>query len=322
MSEHGLRAASIRPLFIGFFAMARPKQVPDTPSSPVPKAAGKRKATPAAVPKLKAPKTSNELAALKSSKAALRNVDAADLAAVKVADVKRLLNAYVKSLAHTVDRDWHDSWEETGQEVCEWFEKSGDAIEAAMKVGVGHGVAIDQCHEVLKIVADTWSNINTIPFRRDVGEEISDVDADIEVDLGGNESGTFHLTTPERLVALAWPILLARAAADKGVPDTALLRMIKDAVDHGVSAPHIASEEETALEAEAEDEGTLIGDELVLGRARLGELFTGRKAEWSALTSTKKKHKMRRLIDRRYDGPKHLRTRDFGDSDEEGCVVQ
>lgn len=31
-------------------------------------------------------------------------------------------------------------------------------------------------------------------------------------------------------------------------------------------------------------------------------------------------HKMRRAIDRRFDGPKHLRTRDFSDN-EEGCCV-
>ena len=31
-----------------------------------------------------------------------------------------------------------------------------------------------------------------------------------------------------------WSLLLARAAADTAVPDGALLRIIKDAVDHGV----------------------------------------------------------------------------------------
>ena len=32
---------------------------------------------------------------------------------------------------------------------------------------------------------------------------------------------------------------------------------------------------------------------------------------------TVKKHRMRRCIDRRFDGPKHLRTRDFGSDSED-----
>lgn len=146
-------------------------QVPETPSS---KAAGKRKAgdagSEAKAPK--APKTSAQPPArggstgLKSSKAAL---DLADAAGLKTADVKASLNAYVKSLAQMVDADWHDSYEETAEKASEWFEACGDIIESCLSVGVGRGVAFDRCHEALKIVADTWSNINAIPFRGDVG---------------------------------------------------------------------------------------------------------------------------------------------------------
>ena len=50
------------------------------------------------------------------------------------------------------------------------------------------------------------------------------------------------------------------------------------------------------------------------GRERLAALVVGRKAEWSALPSTKKQHKQRSAIDRRFDGPKNQRTRDFDDS--------
>ena len=94
--------------------------------------------------------------------------------------------------------------------------------------------------------------------------------------------------------------------------DEALLRMVKDAVDHGVPSPHTASEEEAELGAE---EG---GAHVAAGRARLAALFAGRKAEWSCLASTKKKHNMRRAIDRRFDGPKNRRTRDFDDYDDYG----
>jgi hypothetical protein len=208
-------------------------------------------------------------------------------------------------------QDWHDSYEETAEEACEWFSKCGDAVEACLRVGVGTGVGFDQCHEVLKLVADTWDNINAISFRGDVGEDVSNVDSSIECDLGGEGTATYSLTSPEGLLSLAWPCLLARAAADAAMPDAALMRMLKDAVDHGVGAPHLPSEEEAELESGA------VGARLAAGRERLATLFKERKAEWSGLASTKKKHKMRRAIDRRFDGPKHRRTRDFGDSDDD-----
>ena len=53
---------------------------------------------------------------------ALAGAATADLEAIKLAPLMRVLNEHVRSLAQAVDADWHDSWEETGQEVQEWFE--------------------------------------------------------------------------------------------------------------------------------------------------------------------------------------------------------
>ena len=86
--------------------------------------------------------------------------------------------------------------------------------------------------------------------------------------------------------------------------------MVKDAVDHGVCAPHKASEEELELASD----GMRLPTSMATGRERLAALVVGRKAEWSALPSTKKEHKQRRAIDRRFDGPKNQRTRDFSSS--------
>ena len=84
--------------------------------------------------------------------------------------------------------------------------------------------------------------------------------------------------------------------------------MIKDAKDHGVSNPCVPS----AAEEERLDDFPCY-DELVSGRERLAALYSDR-AQWEALPCWKAKHKERRGIDRRYDGPKRLRTRDY-DSD-------
>ena len=36
--------------------------------------------------------------------------------------VKKKLNAHVKTLARMVDSDWHDGYEEQGEECMEWIE--------------------------------------------------------------------------------------------------------------------------------------------------------------------------------------------------------
>ena len=79
-------------------------------------------------------------------------------------------------------------------------------------------------------------------------------------------------------------------------------------VDHGVSATHTPSRQEDEL-------GTgHVGATII---RRLGELFTARKAECSALRETKVEYAMRPGIGRRYDGPEQ-RTRNFSDSEDDG----
>lgn len=168
-------------------------------------------------------------------------------------------------------------------------------------------------------MADTWDQITKIPFRCDPGEAISEgswqESSKISIELGGDADAEFVCVSADALMELAWPLLLASAAASPANDDTALLRMIKDAADYGgIKEPHKPSDEEQELVQETRD---LVPASLAAGRQRLEGLVVGRRAEWSALASTKKKHKQRRAIDRRFDGPKHRRTRDY-DSDSDG----
>ncbi len=41
-------------------------------------------------------------------------------------------------------------------------------------MGVEHGAGFGQCHEVLKQVADTWTNILAIPFRGDPQDDLNE----------------------------------------------------------------------------------------------------------------------------------------------------
>lgn len=90
----------------------------------------------------------------------------------------------------------------------------------------------------------------------------------------------------------------------------ALFRLIKDAVDCGVAAPH----KESKYEA---NEPVELGEPIVRGRARLAKLVTEHREQWANLPNRCRDYRMRPGIDRRFFGPKHLRTRDFGDSDDD-----
>eukprot|EP00933_Yihiella_yeosuensis_P032551 TRINITY_DN26171_c0_g1_i1.p1 TRINITY_DN26171_c0_g1~~TRINITY_DN26171_c0_g1_i1.p1 ORF type:complete len:498 (+),score=94.96 TRINITY_DN26171_c0_g1_i1:42-1535(+) len=239
-------------------------------------------------------------------------LSAEDAAAVDADSAKEQLNEYVKDLAETVDADWHDSYEETGEKLQEWFDDCGSWVEEVVRVGTKMGAGFGQCHEVLKQVADTWSNIQAIPFRSCTQDVL---DAGEGVTLGNTT-----VNSVSDLLGMTWPLLLARAAADEDVPNGILMQMIKDAYDHGVKDPHLPSA--------VGDEAKLFKDSrasfklLQQGRRKLAQLVECR-SEWEALPSTKKRHRMRRCIDRRFDGPKHLRTRDFGTDSEDdgGCSV-
>lgn len=173
------------------------------------------------------------------------------------------------------------------------------------------GAGFEKCHEILKVVADTWSNIQAIPFRGCPEESLREGEA-VQLDLPGSE-GTLEIRSAVKLVAYAWPLLLARAAGGTA-DDALLLRMIKDAHDHGAKRPQVAAPDEHIPGA--------ISEVVRRGRTRVAQLVA-RRGAWEALPTTKKVHRMRRAIDRRFDGPLHRRTRDpamFEDG-REGCSL-
>lgn len=226
-----------------------------------------------------------------------------------VEPVKESLNEYVKSLAHTVDMDWHDSYEETDEMLVEWFTECGDHVQKVIKAATSLGAGFGHAHEILKCIHDTWLNINAIPFRGCPRETLSD--ADHEVELINGEP----LTSVEDMLQIIWPLLLARAASDSQVVDGSLNQMLKDAHDNGVSNPEVPHESEPQLLAQLAQSASTSAT-LRDGRRRLSALEAA--GAWKTCPCTVKKHRMRRCIDRRFDGPKHLRTRDFGSDSDDG----
>ena len=67
--------------------------------------------------------------------------------------VKKKLNAHVKTLARMVNSDWHDGYEEQGEECLEWVASCGALVESALRVGVAFGCGHELGHAVLMCAA-------------------------------------------------------------------------------------------------------------------------------------------------------------------------
>src|SRR5690606_7588377 len=127
----------------------------------------------------------------------------------------------------------------------------------------------------------------------------------------------------DEMIDFLWRLVLNSAAETKNpdgswaVDDTLLNRMIKDAVDNGTQVlgslkgdPEDGSPSSTTTTTAGGPDAatTSATDETTTTPAqrtdRLAVVYQA--GEWKALPTTKKKHNMRRAIDRRFDGEKHL----------------
>jgi len=231
------------------------------------------------------------------TKGGLPGVSKEDFENTKEDKAKKVLNKQVKIVAKMVDDDWHDGYEEQGEELQVYGNLSKDFFQAVCTVGIEKDVGHDRCHQVLKVIADTWTNMNTIPMRGGIKEGYGDYE--LEITISGKKETFLSI---ESALSYVWRRLLCSAAA-KGVEDATMFQYIKDSVDNG-----------TDIEGSDEDPDP---DSAVLKRGyeKLKALYN-QKEKWTTLPTTRKFHKERGCIDRRFDGPKNRRTRNYSDSDD------
>ena len=60
--------------------------------------------------------------------------------------------------------------------LCKWLEECAGRVAEVCDVGVENGTGFDKCHDILKTVVDTWSNIIVIPFRGGPGESLENAE--------------------------------------------------------------------------------------------------------------------------------------------------
>ncbi|CAM9623088.1 unnamed protein product [Ectocarpus sp. 4 AP-2014] len=185
----------------------------------------------------------------------------------------------------------------------------------------------------MKALADSWENMKSIPARSGIEEEFEEDrtetngmdDLCVKVDIGeGVEAVKFG--SPDELFSEFWPLLLWAASSSDEIEDGLLYRWMKDASDYGasfsksnrffklVAGEAVAKDKAGAAATEAAKSVTLraekSGMDLRGGLKRFLKL-SGNTSQWARLQTCKVTHKRKRVIDRRFAGPKSRRTRDF-----------
>eukprot|EP00051_Salpingoeca_urceolata_P010404 m.127265 g.127265 ORF g.127265 m.127265 type:complete len:225 (+) comp16701_c0_seq1:66-740(+) len=87
------------------------------------------------------------------------------VAVIKGVDVRRRLKGHVETCARMVDDDWHDGYDEQGEECMEWLRSCVKYIGVALHLVLKYHCGFELAHEVLKSVEDSWVQLNCIPFR-------------------------------------------------------------------------------------------------------------------------------------------------------------
>ena len=234
---------------------------------------------------------------------------------VKAAPIKRTLKAIVKKLAKQVDDDWHDGYEEQAETKREWFQAIQEPLQAVLDVGVKKQTALLQCNEVLKIVSDSYYDLLACPCRCCTDEELTDMDEEFDLELPwGKTDYTAKSGYHQDAWSYVWVALLRVHSNLDNVDEGLLLQCIKDAHDNMDGAEMIKlpgylydqSDEthDTGTYDQRDGKGAPSG-------TKLSHIVKERASEWKSLPTTRKVHRMRRAIDRRFDGTPERRTRDY-----------
>jgi hypothetical protein len=262
---------------------------------------------------------------------------------IKAANVKKDLKAFVHKLNCQVDANWHDGYDKQAETKGEWFEALWHPLTAVLEIGVNKKTALAQCNEVLKTIADSYYDLLACPCRCSTTDDLEAMEKEIELSLPwGTE---LKIESGEQVDAWSyvWIALLRVHANIDGTDEALLFRCIKDAHDNMQGAKTMKFPDCLALYdqddgeehwTDGHDEGEHNTDGYgVPDGTKLSRLIIDRASEWKDLPTTKKVHRERRAIDRRFDGTPERRTRDYhlydsDDSDEYGrgrgrrdCVI-
>ncbi len=219
--------------------------------------------------------------------------------------IKKELNGFVKTVAKMVNDDWHDGYEEQGAKVSEYKQRVGKILQSVYNVSVKSQMQFLRCHEIIKLVADTWANMLSIPIRGCMQEIFNEDGEKISVNNTITCYNVFRIEGGDEMAEKIWSRFLIAAVSctnDEKVSDETLSQFIKDASDCKVNILSNPADEELNEDEQEEEEVIAAAIKTAatsVGMTRLTAIYTN-KALWSALPSSLQVHKMKRGVDRRF----------------------
>jgi hypothetical protein len=229
---------------------------------------------------------------------------------------KLLITGHVKQLIKLVKADWHDGYEEQGEEIGHYKASLGPILQAIYNISVIGEKEFVRCHEVIKVVAESWINMEAVPMRGSVSDDFISCDSiDLSVEVPGNGATAFYIRNGNEIAGEIWTRFLLAAASSTNsekVSDEQLAQFIKDASDYEVKVLDPIVDRDAG--EECFDRNAEQTAQYTAGLARLTTLFND-KSKWEDLDTCRSKGKRIKVVDRRFSGPKHLRTRDYDSGD-------
>ncbi|KAJ1398367.1 hypothetical protein B484DRAFT_484110, partial [Ochromonadaceae sp. CCMP2298] len=220
----------------------------------------------------------------------LEGVSAEDFELADLKGLKPIITKHVRDLAKMVNADWHDGYEEQGQEISEYMGKVATMLQAVYSISVQSQTGFERCHEIIKLIVDSWEDFKSIPMQGSVEDQFTSLQdggndyggPETKIKVNNCETRVFDIKDGDEMALKMWPRFLLAAASctscdkilhiytcttlynndypssDK-VTDEMLGRFIKDAADFQcavLSAPY-GEEEEEEEENKKDDEAAI-----------------------------------------------------------------
>jgi len=219
-----------------------------------------------------------------------------------------------------VNDDWHDGWEEQGEYLSgEYFGsiiKSAKAICTVLSEKNVSVPVIKHCYEVTLVLADSKNQMCSVPMRGEVSDALWSEDT---LKIGNASQKCSSMDVMLNFLFLN----ILTLAVEAGIPRVEMMHMIKGAVDYDFDDFNELKNEKKGQKTKSTTTPKDQTDVECPNQVKLKEMISA-KNEWENLPSRNKVYKQKGVIDRRFSGPKHKRTRDFSsdnDDDSENCII-
>jgi len=242
-----------------------------------------------------------------------------ELVRIDPKSVRRTLKEIVQKLTDQVKEDWHDGYEEQLETKVEWFYALEEPLQAVLDIGVNKSEALVECNEILKIVSDSFNALLACNCRCD--DDLGEAGETFELVLpwknsnSGDATYTASSDSLSEIWTYVWIALLrvhstkdrsSNTSSSRSCSNKELLFCcIKDMQDNtsqgdkrsSLSGSILFDNNKYCDEREAE----FAEMEYAPSRIDLDKLIQGEEDEWKNLPTTKKVHKMKHVIDHRFD---------------------